>query len=183
MTMKIKYSYPGANMKLFKIVFSIAFISIFLIIGCKSPDEGDDSDNGSGTGSYVLNGITTSATHVELNMVITNPKYLQINLHNNNENPRHLVQVTSAYTSKQAFDSTFNNNTLLLINNNILGVGMEYDGSFHYFNQGSFSLTITKNQDGTYDFFSSGSMVSQDTTKVVTDIMGENVKFYDYNGY
>ena len=170
-------------MKLFKIVFSIVFISIFLIAGCKSPDEGDDGDGGSGNGSYVLNDTTVSATHVELNMVNSNPKYLQINLHNNNENPRHLVQVSSAYTSKQAFDSTFNNNTLLLINSNLLYVGMEYDGSFHLFTQNSFSLTLTKNQDGTYDFFSSGSMVNQDTTKVVTDIIGDNVKFYDYNGY
>jgi len=128
-----------------------------------------------GTGSYYLDGNPVDATEVQLNMDSGLPQMLQINLKNDNENPRNMVQVTTTYTSKLSFDAAFISDILVLNNSNISGVGMEFDGYFHSFTQYSFSMNITKNEDGSYDFTSSGSI--SDGIKTVTNISGENVNY------
>ena len=133
-----------------------------------------------GTGSYNLDGNFVEATRVGLNMDSGIPQMLQINIRNDLESPRHMVQVTTTYTSKLLFDNAFSSNTLVLNNANISNVGMEFDDSFHSFTQNSFSLDVVMNADGTYDFTSSGSI--SDGIKTVTNITGENVGFDDHNG-
>ena len=103
----------------------------------------------------------------------------QINVQYSWEGP----QITSSYTSKQAFDEAFSNNTLLLTDDKIIEAGMAKNPDFDAFIQNSFSLNITRNVDGTYDFISSGSLPSTDGTESITDNTGNNVEFWDINGY
>jgi hypothetical protein len=142
------------------------------------------SSDGSGgiapnTGSYVLNGSTVETPRTMLNMVHTNPRRLQIGLEYSWEGP----QISTTYTSKQAFDDAFSDNTLLLIDDNIIEAGMAKNPTFEAYIRHSFSLNITRNIDGTYDFISSGSLSSDDGTNIITAIIGNDVEFDDINGY
>lgn len=83
---------------------------------------------------------------------------LQFNLKNNNVNPRHMVQVTTVFSTKQEFDNAFVNNTLVLAGDNVQSIGMEFDGRFNASSQSSFIVTVTANENGTYDFVSRGTM-------------------------
>lgn len=99
---------------------------------------------------------------------------LQFNLKNNNLSPRHMVQVTTTYTSLQEFNDAFTNGELILAGDNISNQGMEIGGAINSGSRDSFFVTITPNQGGTYNFISSGTMVVTGTS-TVTKVVALNI--------
>lgn len=130
------------------------------------------------TGSYYLSGSPVTATNVQLNMDSGSPSRLQINLEDDTQSPRHMVQVTTTYEDKAVFDADIDSGGgTLVLDSEIFDAGMEYGGSYYSFTQNTFSVTVSMNPDGTYNFSSSGSM--DDGTYTVDEIVGNNVPF-DY---
>ena len=119
------------------------------------------------TGGYTQNGNTMTITRAEANMNHGNPPIFQFNLKHDlgGEHSKDMVQINTTYTSKQDFDNAFSDNSLVLSfsNHNLQGVGMEIAGKGWVGNESvsnNFQVTVTKNNDGTYNVVSQGSFVA-----------------------
>ena len=152
----------------------------------KSLNGGSGNSNGV-VGSYTQNGNEVTVTRAQANMNHGESPIFQFNLKHDIGDPsnhkRDLVQISSVYTSKQDFDNAFSNNSLVLSfsNNNLQDVGMEIaDKGWvgHDSVSNDFQVTVTKNDDGTYNVISQGSFTADGND--ITGFHCENIAFDDH---
>lgn len=139
-------------------------------------------------GTYNQNGTTITIDAGGANMDGSTPPIFQFNFKHNVGDYRDMVQISTIYESKDAFDNAFSANTLVLStsNNNLRGVGMEIAGLGWVESNAlsaDFKATVTKNSNGSYSLSTVGSYsvtpispnISQDRT--ISSINVTNILF------
>ena len=112
-------------------------------------------------------------------MDIGNCSSLQVNIKNDNVNPREMVQFTTNYHSKLDFDNAFVNNQLTLYSDE-LQMGVEQNNEYIALSSANFNVTFTKNSDATYNIATNNSFSNGDA--IISAISATNVQFDTYNG-
>ena len=150
------------------------------------PDNSEcDKDNSDVEVSFIHNGTSKTTTDVMINMDAQSCPQLQVNIKENYEDGADIIQFTTNYHSKESFDNAFSNNKLTL-NSDALSFYLEQGGASQAINDTStFSVTFTKNSDGSYDIESTGYFANkyEDGENRVSDIVAKNVDFDTHHGY
>ena len=130
-------------------------------------------------GVYTQNGTVIAISSSYANLNHSNIPIFQFNLEHDIGNDRDIVQINTNYTSKDEFDSAFQGSSTLTLNASEIYVGMEIAGKGWVGNESvsnGYSVTITKNTDGTYHVVSDGSFISDGRT--ISGINANNISFY-----
>lgn len=143
-------------------------------------DNCSDDTNSNMSSSYYLNGSRVTATDAMINLNLGGCQSIQVNIVNKNVNPRDQIQITTSFHSKAELDDAIGNGELRLESDQFW-FGFLHDNVFPEMSDSTvFSITLTKNSDGSYNVTSTGDIKNNEHR--ISSISALNVEFNYNNG-